>query len=119
MPDKAIDLLDTACARARIGLVAVPERLEYLRSEMARQQRQFDAVLRDDNAGLSVDDKALDTLASDLSRLQSEAVALECRWADQRAVVERLLELRNNWLNEQHSRLRRVGVSPYARSSPS
>lgn len=51
-------------------------------------------MLRDDNAGLSVDDKALDTLASDLSRLQSEAVALECRWADQRAVVERLLELR-------------------------
>ncbi|MEQ4306611.1 type VI secretion system ATPase TssH [Pseudomonas syringae] len=94
LPDKAIDLLDTACARARIALVAVPERLEYLRSEMARQQRHFEAARRDANAGLSVDDKALDTLAADLSRLRSEAVALECTWADQRKAVERLLDLR-------------------------
>ncbi|MCF5386762.1 AAA domain-containing protein, partial [Pseudomonas syringae] len=38
--------------------------------------------------------KALDTLAADLSRLRSEAVALECTWADQRKAVELLLDLR-------------------------
>ncbi|MBC8881501.1 MULTISPECIES: type VI secretion system ATPase TssH [Pseudomonas] len=94
LPDKAIDLLDTACARARIGLVAVPERLEHLRSEMARQQRHFEAIRRDANAGMSVDDKAVNTLTSDLSLMRSEAAALEFRWTDQRAAVERLLELR-------------------------
>ncbi|PBQ05417.1 ClpV1 family T6SS ATPase [Pseudomonas congelans] len=108
LPDKAIDLLDTACARARIGQVTVPEPLEDLRSEMARQQRHFEALRHDANAGLSVDANALDTLASDLSRGQSEAAALECRWADQRSAVERLLDLRKQ-LSDRAGQLANAG----------
>ncbi|MDU8497660.1 type VI secretion system ATPase TssH [Pseudomonas syringae] len=95
LPDKAVDLLDTACARVRIGLVAVPERLEHLRGELARQRRHFEALQRDANAGLSVDESLLDTLFSDLSLMQSEADGLECRWADQLAAVKRLIALRS------------------------
>ncbi|MCJ2372036.1 type VI secretion system ATPase TssH [Pseudomonas sp. RGM 3321] len=95
LPDKAVDLLDTACARVRIGLVAVPERLEHLRGELARQRRHFEAIQRDANAGLSVDESLLDTLVSDLSLMQSDADALECRWADQLAAVKRLIDLRS------------------------
>ncbi|PAB25689.1 type VI secretion system ATPase TssH [Pseudomonas savastanoi] len=95
LPDKAVDLLDTACARVRIGLVAVPERLEHLRGELARQRRHFEAIQRDANAGLSVDESLLNTLVSDLSLMQSDADALECRWVDQLAAVKRLINLRS------------------------
>ncbi|RMR09402.1 type VI secretion system ATPase TssH [Pseudomonas syringae group genomosp. 7] len=95
LPDKAVDLLDTACARVRIGLAAVPERLEHLRGELTRQRRHFEAIRRDADAGLTVDSNVMDSLASDLTRIQSETVALECKWTDQRAVVERLLGLRS------------------------
>lgn len=94
MPDKAIDLLDTACARVQISLVAVPERLEHLRSEMVQQQRHLEAVQRDADAGLSVDDKVLSTLASSVSSIRKEAVALEGAWLDQRKTARRVLDLR-------------------------
>ncbi|RMT32005.1 putative ClpB protein [Pseudomonas syringae pv. spinaceae] len=94
LPDKAIDLLDTACARVQISLVAVPERLEHLRSEMVQQQRHLEAVQRDADAGLSVDDKVLSTLASSVSRIRKEAIVLEDAWLDQRKTARRVLDLR-------------------------
>ncbi|MCI3945331.1 type VI secretion system ATPase TssH [Pseudomonas syringae] len=95
LPDKAVDLLDTACARVRISLVAVPERLERLQSDQIHSQRHYDAMQRDAAAGLTVDQHVVNTLASDLSRIQAELAALEVMWVDQQKAAERLLDLRS------------------------
>ena len=47
LPDKAVDVLDTACARVRISLAAAPEQLEQLRTELAQGERQLQALRRD------------------------------------------------------------------------
>ncbi|MEX5452489.1 AAA family ATPase, partial [Stutzerimonas stutzeri] len=54
LPDKAVDVLDTACARVRISLAAAPEALERLRGEVAEGERQREAMRRDLAAGLPV-----------------------------------------------------------------
>ena len=66
LPDKAVDVLDTACARVRISLAAAPEALERLRGEIAEGERQSEAMRRDLDAGLNIDGEALDTLESRL-----------------------------------------------------
>ncbi|MCO8309928.1 type VI secretion system ATPase TssH [Pseudomonas mandelii] len=94
LPDKAVDVLDTACARVRISLAAAPESLERLRGELAEGGRQRQALRRDAEAGLLIDHEALDALEDRLADAEDEMVALETLWTEQKALAERLLELR-------------------------
>ncbi|KFE48754.1 ATPase AAA [Pseudomonas syringae] len=94
LPDKAVDVLDTACARVRISLAAAPQSLERLRSELAEGGRQQRALYRDAEAGLPVDREALDALGSRLVQARNEEEDLQQRWLAQQHLAEQLLELR-------------------------
>jgi type VI secretion system protein VasG len=94
LPDKAVDVLDTACARVRISLAAAPAALERLRSEIAEGDRQGLALRRDLDVGLQIDTEILDSLETRLAAARAELEQLETRWSAQRALAERLLELR-------------------------
>ncbi|WP_349746247.1 type VI secretion system ATPase TssH [Pseudomonas frederiksbergensis] len=94
LPDKAVDVLDTACARVRISLAAAPESLERLRGELAEGGRQRQALRRDAEAGLLIDHEALDALEDRLADAEEEMSALETLWTEQKELAERLLELR-------------------------
>lgn len=94
LPDKAVDVLDTACARVRISLAAAPQALQRLRGELAEGERQRLALRRDLQAGLAVDEAALDALEQRLKEAESELQQIDTRWSEQRQLAERLLELR-------------------------
>ncbi|MHC8389235.1 type VI secretion system ATPase TssH [Pseudomonas sp. MDT2-39-1] len=94
LPDKAVDVLDTACARVRISLAAAPESLERLRGELAEGGRQRQALRRDAEAGLLIDHEALDALEDRLGAAEDERIALETLWTEQKELAERLLDLR-------------------------
>ena len=94
LPDKAVDVLDTACARVRISLAAAPAALERLRSEIAEGDRQGLALRRDLDAGLQINTEILDSLETRLAAARAELEQLETRWFAQRALAERLLKLR-------------------------
>jgi len=94
LPDKAVDVLDTACARVRISLAAAPECLERVRNELAEGGRQRQALHRDAEAGLLIDQEALSALEVRLEQAGHEQEALEKNWNKQRQLAERLLVLR-------------------------
>ncbi|WP_022963063.1 type VI secretion system ATPase TssH [Halopseudomonas pelagia] len=94
LPDKAVDVLDTACARVRISLAAAPDALERLRTALAEDQRQWLALTRDQQAGLAVDEEQLSKLQDKREQDRADASALEQRWLTQKALADRLLELR-------------------------
>ncbi|QCY11718.1 type VI secretion system ATPase TssH [Pseudomonas sp. MPC6] len=94
LPDKAVDVLDTACARVRISLAAAPESLERLRGELAEGGRQRQALRRDAEAGLLIDREGLDALEDRLAEAEDEMVGLEALWAEQKELAKRLLDLR-------------------------
>ncbi len=94
LPDKAVDVLDTASARVRISLAAAPEALERLRGEIAEGERQRLALRRDLEAGLRIEIETLDGLETRLAAAHAELEQLETRWSAQRTLAERLLELR-------------------------
>ena len=94
LPDKAVDVLDTACARVRISLGVAPEKLEQLRDALAQGERQRQAMRRDEQAGLLIDLPALEALEQQLAQTDSEHTALEARWIEQRILAQQLLSLR-------------------------
>lgn len=94
LPDKAVDVLDTACARVRISLNSRPPALEDLLYRQAGLQRELDARQRDHQAGLAQNEDELNRLAEQVASLADEAEATEQRWQQQKALAEQLLALR-------------------------
>lgn len=94
LPDKAVDLLDTACARVRISLASPPQSLERLRAESAQGQRQLQALKRDAVAGLPVQTPVIAELEARLEQIRLREAELERQWHEQRSIAARLLELR-------------------------
>ncbi|SFS24385.1 type VI secretion system protein VasG [Pseudomonas sp. NFACC42-2] len=88
LPDKAVDVLDTACARARINQLTVPEALERLCTEQAEGSRQREALNRDRDAGLPVDEQSAQALGLHLAAVESERQHRQQRWLAQRALEE-------------------------------
>src|SRR6266511_999971 len=79
LPDKAVSLLDTACARVRMGHTAVPPAVEDCRRRIEQFGVAAEALEREQATG-AVHDERL----AELSRLKTEAEAelaeLEARW---------------------------------------
>lgn len=94
LPDKAVDVLDTACARVRISLASAPEKIERLRGEIAEGERQLLAQRRDQQAGVALDSTVLEKLQTRLHEARQTLKALENDWQTQREQGNRLLELR-------------------------
>jgi len=94
LPDKAVSLIDTACARVAISLHATPaevddsrRRIEALETERAIIERETVIGVQTARRGESVE--AL--LLIERDRLE----ALESRWDNERALVEQILRLRS------------------------
>lgn len=105
LPDKAVDVLDTACARVRISLAAAPQSLERLRGELAEGERQRQALCRDAQAGLPIDHQALAALEVNLEAIEEKRQVLESRWGEQRVLAQRLLLLRQQLAGEREDAL--------------
>lgn len=94
LPDKAVDLLDTASARVRIGLDTRPAELERLERQQAALSREREALERDRSHGHPVDPGRVDAIEQTLTERVVAYQALEIRWHAERAAAYRVLELR-------------------------
>lgn len=94
LPDKAVDLLDTACARVRVSLAAVPEPIERVRAQVAEGVRELDALKRDAAAGMAVDTQRVLAREAELAGARQRMTELEACWEAQRVAAAHVLELR-------------------------
>ncbi len=118
LPDKAVDVLDTACARVRISLAAAPESLERLRGELAEGERQRQALRRDAEAGLPIDHDTLQALEERLAQAESERHVQEDQWSRQRELAERLLALRQQLARAREANREEQGGEADAETFP-
>lgn len=94
LPDKAVDLLDTACARVKVSLVARPGPLEDAQRRAQACRRQLDALERDAAEGASVDADRCAALREAIAAATTEAAALEARWQEEKDLAQAVLDAR-------------------------
>ncbi|PRA23042.1 type VI secretion system ATPase TssH [Pseudomonas poae] len=94
LPDKAVDVLDTACARVGISRVTAPWELQRLYAEQAECVQQRHALNRDRDAGLPLDAQALRGVELRLEAMEFECRTLEEAWLEQRTLAEQVLTAR-------------------------
>ncbi|WP_194437809.1 type VI secretion system ATPase TssH [Vibrio fluminensis] len=98
LPDKAIDVLDTACARIAINLTTPPKRLAQLETLCHQRQLEIDMLERSRHLGKEVDLERLDALLSQEAADEEETEQLTQLWKDQKTLVEAIIEQRTQLL---------------------
>ncbi|ELP6739396.1 type VI secretion system ATPase TssH [Vibrio vulnificus] len=97
LPDKAIDVLDTACARVNISLNAIPASVETLQQELAAQQRELEALERD--ALQQTGDKHslanIPDLKLAMEATREELAEQEAQWHKEKAQIQEMIALRS------------------------
>ncbi|MEZ5399669.1 MAG: type VI secretion system ATPase TssH [Bryobacteraceae bacterium] len=93
LPDKAVSVLDTACARLALGQSAVPPAIEdavRTLEDLAVQKRvlEREAAVGADHA------ERLTGIATKQKKVEDELAALRARWEQERGLVEKIREIR-------------------------
>jgi len=125
LPDKAVSLLDTACARVAISQHGVPPELEDCRRTIEALETELDIIGREEAVGIKTAERrkaAEEKLAAAVTR----RTALEERWTAERELVEKVLGIRSTLRNgsepvegtgsrlEQAAQVQKAGAAPPA-----
>ncbi|AMJ62818.1 type VI secretion system ATPase TssH [Bosea sp. PAMC 26642] len=93
LPDKAVSLLDTACARVAISQSATPAAIEDARVGIAALEQEKAALTADQDLGSTTDTRQAE-IETEITERTGKLEALEAAWASELAVVEEIKALR-------------------------
>ena len=96
LPDKAVDLLDTASARIRMSLDTVPEPLTRLKAQITALEMEKQALLEDIAVGNSSHGERLATIEQDEVRIILQLDELETQYGEELKLTEELLACRSD-----------------------
>lgn len=91
LPDKAIDLVDEACALIKTELDSMPTELDELRRRIMQLEIE-EAALKKENDRLSQD--RLVNLQKELGELRDEFAGKKAQWDNEKASVEKVQKIR-------------------------
>ena len=94
LPDKAVSLLDTACSRVAMSRAAKPGVLSDVQQRLAMVETELKDVAADQKLGFAVPSD-YETLEQKRAALQAECAALEARWQQECALVEKITTLQD------------------------
>ncbi|MBQ0961307.1 type VI secretion system ATPase TssH [Ideonella sp. 4Y11] len=93
LPDKAVSLLDTACARVAVSQHAIPAEVEDSRRRIEALEIEQGIIAREAAAGVDTGERGPEVEAK-LAAERARLATLEERWQAEKAIVERVLALR-------------------------
>ena len=94
LPDKAIDVLDTACARVKISISSQPAILDQYQSQIVSLKRELSAIQRDIDMGLVIDAASTITIEKKLSSLLQLSDEIHNQWQNESQIANDILAIR-------------------------
>lgn len=94
LPDKAIDLLDTTCARVKVNLSAKPGRLEDCQRVVQALEREKKAVDRDRSNAVEVDEDHYKEMLAQIEAKNAEAAEISEKWLKEKDAAHAVLDVR-------------------------
>lgn len=101
LPDKAIDLVDEACALIKTELDSMPTELDDVQRRIMQMEIE-EAALKKETDRLSKE--RLEVLQKDLAELQEEFKAAKAKWDNEKASVEKVQKLKEE-LEDLHNQM--------------
>ena len=85
LPDKAIDLIDEACATLRVEMESMPQELDELQRKIMQLQIEETALKKEEDKKAK---ERLEDIRTELAQLQAEKDSLYTKWEDEKAERE-------------------------------
>ncbi len=105
LPDKAIDVLDTACARVAINLTTPPRAVSHLQNALRQRELEIRQLERQSLIGLGDNAERLAELQAAQQACREELAEQEARWQQQQGLVHQIVELRAALLADQQDEM--------------
>lgn len=96
LPDKAVDLLDTAAARVRMSLDTVPEQIVRLKAQLNALELEEQALQEDIAAGTRPHGDRLEAIEQLRTELDAHIQELEGRFSHEKALAQQLMASRQD-----------------------
>ena len=93
LPDKAVALLDTACARVAVSQSAPPPQLEDCLQRIAALDVELEIARRENRVAIG-DAQRIEQLQQARQQQENERDALNSRWEQERTLVDEVINLR-------------------------
>ena len=93
LPDKAVSLLDTACARVAVSQHAIPAEVEDATRRIEALEIEIGIIDREAAVGVDVGSRRTDATTA-LDNEKTRLAGLDARWKDEKALVDKILALR-------------------------
>ena len=91
LPDKAIDLMDEACAMIRTEMDSLPQELDELTRKVLRLEIEETALAKEKD---DASKRRLDVLRKELSEAREQAKGIKLHWEKEKASVQKTRKLR-------------------------
>ncbi|MFP4681019.1 MAG: type VI secretion system ATPase TssH [Chitinispirillaceae bacterium] len=109
LPDKAVDVLDTASTRVKMSRTTTPPAIEHLKKTLADADRALKTLNKDKAAGIPVEHKEIQRYEEIKSESQASVEELTGKWEKQKRLVDSILsvqkEISDLRESEQHTAL--------------
>ncbi|AHE49150.1 ClpB protein [Aeromonas hydrophila 4AK4] len=105
LPDKAIDVLDTACARVAINLTTPPRAVSHLQNALRQRELEIRQLERQSLIGLGDNAERLAELQAAQQACRESLAEQEARWQQQQGLVHQIVELRAALLADQQDEM--------------
>ncbi len=101
LPDKAIDLIDEACAMIRTEIDSMPTELDVIQRKIIQLEIEEAALKKEDDA---LSQEHLSEIQKELSDLREEFKAQKARWENEKGAIGKVQQLRQE-LEEANAQL--------------
>ncbi len=118
LPDKAVDLLDTACARVRMSLDTVPEPLTRIRAQITALEMEKQALLEDLAVGNHSQNTRLAAIEQEEIHLFVELDERETQYRRELTLTQQLLESRQDISRQSDARDLQQQLAEMQQSTP-
>lgn len=94
LPDKAVDVLDTAAARVKISISAKPDIIDDLERDIKTLERERASIHRDVKADIIEEGDVISTLDNKIAKLEASLSELTEKWANEKELVDKIVSAR-------------------------
>ncbi len=91
LPDKAIDLVDEACAMIKTELNSMPAEVDEINRKIMQLEIEVTALKNEDD---HLSQERLASIESELAELKDKASSMKATWENEKAEVERVKKIR-------------------------
>ncbi|GAA4427580.1 type VI secretion system ATPase TssH [Bremerella cremea] len=104
LPDKAVSLLDTACARIGLSQHSTPPQVEHLTRQIDRIDTEVEILRREMAAGAEGHEEKIAELEESKTKAEADLATLTKLWEEEKALVNQIRELQDELAEDDAKR---------------